>query len=240
MKTLYEILEVSETASNEVIEKAYKVLAKKYHPDLQTPENKTTAENKMKEINEAYETLSNEQKRKEYDAELAYKREEEKNKNTVNQSMDYRQYQNNQSNESYTNQSYMNNNQYAQSDNIYNKVDDMQRRRYEEQLRKQEEKMRKQMQENLQREYENIYYGYLRSLGYKIKERWTWRKTKQLIIVIAVLIVICIGLWFFPPTHNMLVEFYENNRIVKIIVDIIVNIVRALFESIANLFTQNK
>ena len=35
MKTLYEILEVSETASDEIIEKAYKVLAKKYHPDLQ-------------------------------------------------------------------------------------------------------------------------------------------------------------------------------------------------------------
>ena len=33
--TLYEILEVSEKASKEIIEKAYRVLAKKYHPDLQ-------------------------------------------------------------------------------------------------------------------------------------------------------------------------------------------------------------
>lgn len=33
--TLYEVLEVSENASKEIIEKAYKVLAKKYHPDLQ-------------------------------------------------------------------------------------------------------------------------------------------------------------------------------------------------------------
>mgnify|MGYP004462013251 CR=1 FL=1 len=33
--TLYELLEVSENASKEIIEKAYKVLAKKYHPDLQ-------------------------------------------------------------------------------------------------------------------------------------------------------------------------------------------------------------
>ena len=33
--TLYELLEVSENASEEIIEKAYKVLAKKYHPDLQ-------------------------------------------------------------------------------------------------------------------------------------------------------------------------------------------------------------
>ena len=39
-KTLYDILEVSEQASKEVIEKAYRVLAKKYHPDLQKDETK--------------------------------------------------------------------------------------------------------------------------------------------------------------------------------------------------------
>ena len=50
MTTLYEILEVSENASNEVIEKAYKVLVKKYHPDLQKPEDKEKAEAKMKSL----------------------------------------------------------------------------------------------------------------------------------------------------------------------------------------------
>ena len=40
VETLYDILEVSRKASKEVIEKAYKTLAKKYHPDLQTAENK--------------------------------------------------------------------------------------------------------------------------------------------------------------------------------------------------------
>ena len=54
MKTLYEILEVSESASNEVIEKAYKVLAKKNHPDLQPEGQKQKAEQVMKQINEAY------------------------------------------------------------------------------------------------------------------------------------------------------------------------------------------
>ena len=39
MKNYYEILEVSQNASPEVIEKAYKALVKKYHPDLQTKEN---------------------------------------------------------------------------------------------------------------------------------------------------------------------------------------------------------
>ena len=78
MKTLYDLLEVSRYASNEVIEKAYKILAKKYHPDLQSEENKKIAEEKMKKINLAYETLINEEKRKKYDAELAKKEEEER------------------------------------------------------------------------------------------------------------------------------------------------------------------
>lgn len=87
MKTLYEILEISENASDEVMEKAYKVLAKKYHPDLQTSENKKMAEEKMKQLNDAYETLSNKNKRNEYDAGLARIRQQEelkKQNNMVN------------------------------------------------------------------------------------------------------------------------------------------------------------
>lgn len=69
MKNYYDELEVSRNASQEVINRAYKVLAKKYHPDT-TTEDKTIAEEKFKQISEAYETLSNEQKRKEYDRNL--------------------------------------------------------------------------------------------------------------------------------------------------------------------------
>lgn len=75
MITLYEILEVSEKASNEVIDKAYKILAKRYHPDLQQPGNRKQAEEKMKQINDAYDTLSNVHKREEYDAGLKRMRE---------------------------------------------------------------------------------------------------------------------------------------------------------------------
>ena len=76
-KTLYEILEVSEKASPEVIEKAYKVLVKRYHPDLQKEEDKKNAEVMMKKINEAYEVLQDAQKRMEYDNNLEEKRKEE-------------------------------------------------------------------------------------------------------------------------------------------------------------------
>ena len=70
-KNYYEWLEVDRKASDFVIEKTYKLLAKKYHPDLQNGSEKKDAENIMKHINEAYDTLSNPEKRKEYDEELA-------------------------------------------------------------------------------------------------------------------------------------------------------------------------
>ena len=61
----YKILGVSKTASEQDIKKAYRKLARKYHPDL-NPSDKE-AEKKFKEINEANEVLSNPENRKKYD-----------------------------------------------------------------------------------------------------------------------------------------------------------------------------
>ena len=62
----YEVLGVSKTATDEELKKAYRKLAKKYHPDA-NPDNKQEAEAKFKELNEAYEVLSDKQKRQNYD-----------------------------------------------------------------------------------------------------------------------------------------------------------------------------
>lgn len=70
MKNYYEILEVSENASSEVIEKAYRTLAKKYHPDVQRSNNLHFSENKFKELTEAYEVLSNPDLRNQYNNRL--------------------------------------------------------------------------------------------------------------------------------------------------------------------------
>lgn len=65
-KDYYKILEVDESASQDEIKKSYRKLAKKYHPDL-NPDNEEYEE-KFKEANEAYEVLSDEEKRKKYDS----------------------------------------------------------------------------------------------------------------------------------------------------------------------------
>jgi len=54
----YEILNVKTDANDKEIKKAYRVLAKKYHPDTYEG-NKELAETKMQQINVAYDTLSN-------------------------------------------------------------------------------------------------------------------------------------------------------------------------------------
>ena len=62
----YEVLGVGKNATDEELKKAFRKLAKKYHPDA-NPDNKEEAEKKFKEVNEAYEILSDKQKRQVYD-----------------------------------------------------------------------------------------------------------------------------------------------------------------------------
>ncbi|MEW6105811.1 MAG: DnaJ domain-containing protein, partial [Bacillota bacterium] len=61
----YEVLGVDRNASQDEIKKAFRKLARKYHPDMNKED--PSAEEKFKEINEAYEVLSDPEKRRRYD-----------------------------------------------------------------------------------------------------------------------------------------------------------------------------
>lgn len=65
----YDILGISNTATNSEIKKAYKTLVKKYHPDV-FEGDKSVADSKIKQLNEAYEVLSNVDERAKYDESL--------------------------------------------------------------------------------------------------------------------------------------------------------------------------
>ena len=227
--TLYEVLEVSENASAEVIEKAYKVLAKKYHPDLQSEANKKSAENKMKKINEAYDILGNEEKRKEYDKALEQEREEQRLKQEME--LERQRIEKEQANQA----SYMN--EYSDV-NTKNETElQRQLREYEKDLKRKEMQRMQKMQENLNREYENAYYNYLRSLGYKVKRRITKERVRDFFITIGVMVLIITALWFIPPTHDWLVSFYEENPILKAIIDVIVSVITGIFSGIWEFIT---
>ena len=207
--TWYEILEVSENASPEVIEKAYKVLVKKYHPDLQTGDSKAEAEKKMKQINEAYDILSNSEKRKEYDFELNQLREQEERKKQ---------------------EKFYTSNQNDNAD-FMDYVKD--RKAYHKRLQKEEEKM----QEDLNKEYQNAYENYLQSLGYRIKRGWTKERIRDIFIVLLIMAGIIAILWFIPPSHDWMVNFYEENPILKTIIDVIVAIITGIFTGIWKFIT---
>lgn len=75
----YQVLGVSENANEQEIKKAYRELAKKYHPDLNPKD--ANAEQKFKEIVDAYEILSDAQKRQEWESTVRHKKVSSAKKN---------------------------------------------------------------------------------------------------------------------------------------------------------------
>ncbi|MGN1327231.1 MAG: DnaJ domain-containing protein [Clostridia bacterium] len=231
MENLYDILEVSKKASKEVIEKAYKTLAKKYHPDVQTPENKSNAEEMMKKINEAYSVLSDEQKRNEYDKKLL----EQENLSNLNEQSSNINYQNNNNYQNY-NQNIYNQNNYNETPKNNNVDFNNWREVYSNLSRKEQAKVRNKIEKEANEEIKKQYQSYLRSLGYKIKHKWTFKDFITLAIVIMILVSIFIILWCIPNTHDWMIEIYNNNIVVRIIVNIIIGIYKGIIQFFSDIF----
>ena len=213
MKNYYEILEVSQNASQEVIEKAYKALVKKYHPDLQPNENKQYAENKIKLINEAYDILSNIEKKQKYDYELTkYKDTQEKVKNQQ-QITNYNNQKNNNSNQ-------MQKRIIRQPKKISNsnnkKMDDVINEAYHNAYAN---------------AYNEAYINTLKNLGYKIRYKKSLKDYFRIILsalfTIVFISVFSFILWHIPPIKKWLIELYNSNEIIKILFDIIYKIIHS-------------
>lgn len=213
METLYDILEVSRKASKEVIEKAYKTLAKKYHPDLQTPENKAIAEEKMKKINEAYSILSDESKRQEYDEKLEQIDEQNKVQNNP-QANHY--------------ESTSNNTKVNQQFENWKKA-------YASLSRREQIKLKRKIEREANEEYRKRYEEYFRSLGYKVKHKRTFKDYLSMFITIITLVLIFLILWWIPASHSWMVKMYNENIAIQIIVNIIIGIFGGIAKFIKNI-----
>lgn len=225
-KNYYEWLEINENASPEIIEKAYKTLVKKYHPDLQE-NNKSKYEEIIKKINEAYEILSDETKRANYDISINQnkisnedfinlKKENLNLKNEINilksnimqqntnvqheynQPVNNKTYENNiksQNVNNFQNNNYHENNNY--NDNINNAIN---------------------------KAYYDAYIQDLKNRGYKIRYQKSFKDYMKSLIAIAMVIFIWIILWQIPFVRNYLIDIYNNNSLIKSIVDIFLNL----------------
>lgn len=200
-KNYYDILQVNKNASPEIIEKAYKTLAKKYHPDLQTEENKKQAEEILKEINEAYEVLSNPEKKQMYDTSLS--QQETKN----NSSTYYKQSRTNDS---------------APTTKI--SKEELLFRQQQELLHQQEMAYQQQLQRIREKAYYDAYIQDLKKRGYKIRYKKNLKDYIRGFISIITVILILVILWQIPFVQNFFISLYEKNKIIHLVVNFISNL----------------
>ena len=207
-KNYYDILQVNKNASPEIIEKAYKILAKKYHPDLQPEDQKKQAEEILKEINEAYEVLSNPEKKKDYDNFLEEQDRENPETNSYN---DY--YDNTQT---HTNSTPVDELKYQQQQEFLHQQQLRQEQQYQEQLqREQELAYQEQLQQARQQAYYDAYIQDLKNRGYKIRYKKSLKDYIQGIISIFLTVLVLFLLWQIPFVQNFFIQLLEGNEILS-------------------------
>lgn len=217
MKNYYELLEVDIHASSEVIEKAFKVLAKKYHPDTQETDKKEWAEEQFKLINEAYEVLSDKAKRESYTQELEFAKNSQlealmlKNADLEVQIENLEEelacLRNASHNVNTSSSGFNSNNEpslaedYAQRFNNY--------------VHYYQNAQPRQSNPTHHQEQPTYYESYYHPVKSKLKS------LISLCITIAIIALVGFLLWTIPFTHDMLVNFYENNSLIHSIINFI-------------------
>ena len=221
----YEILEVNENASIEVIDKAYRVLAKKYHPDVYEGDKKQ-AEAMMQKLNEAYDVLSDVNKRSNYDAILKRKKQIELEKSITE----------NKKNSSIDSQNFNNINSQTETDTPLNNPAKYNKEKFVVDTTYMDEKQKRKIKKKLQERYVEAYDNYLRSRGYKLRYKWTPKRILKAILIVAFSILILTLIFFLPPVHNYFISVYESNPIFKMTVDLISSFFSAIITTFSSIF----
>lgn len=191
MITYYEILEVSRMASKEVITKAYKVLVRKYHPDLEQDEGKKEeAKEKMVRINEAYETLSDDEKRKKYDDTIAILEEKERIEKEKKKQQGKTQNVN-------TNVDNVNSNNNISINNIDNANNLNNDTKLQEEMQRAEEEIQMHKQNIVNQMYED-YYNTLRRMGYKVVTVRPLKERIKAYVIAGIVILLLILIYNIP------------------------------------------
>ena len=201
MKNYYEILEVDKKASSEIIEKAYKTLAKRYHPDLKE-NRKKEYEEKMKDINEAYSILSDDYKKTTYDEQLESTTvaREEYDK-LLQENMILREQLNNIINKSQMQNNTINNSTIENMNRV----------------------LRQQINRATSQAYQDAYVQDMKNRGYKIKYKHDLKYYLKLVAVLLATIFVLFLIYQIPIVKNFFNNLYEENLIFKAIVNIFKN-----------------
>lgn len=195
MITYYEILEVSRMASKEVITKAYKVLVRKYHPDLEQDEGKKEeAKEKMVRINEAYETLSDDEKRKKYDDTIAILEEKERIAREKKSQQSKTQNINNNRNINVNKNTVDVNSNINNIDNRNNLNNDT---ILQEEMQRAEEEIQMHKQNIVNQMYED-YYNTLRRMGYKVVTLRPLKERIKAYVIAGIVILLLILIYNIP------------------------------------------
>lgn len=201
-KNYYDILQVNRNASPEIIEKAYKTLAKKYHPDLQIEENKKQSEEILKKINEAYEVLSNPEKKQIYDESL----DRQTNDNSF--SSPKKQPTNNSAHDT----------QISKEELLFRQQQELLQK---QQLQHEQELIyQQQLQQARQKAYHDAYIQDLKNRGYRIRYKKSLKDYIRGFVSIIVVILFLFLLWQIPFVKNFFVNLYKNNPILQSIINL--------------------
>ena len=209
-KNYYDILEVNKNASPEIIEKAYKTLVKKYHPDLQDNNLKAEYEEKIKLINEAFEVLSDSEKRKNYDLDLKQTEVSvEDYNNLINENLKLK-------NEINYLKNNINNNFYNKINENYNNINKNNSNNNKNINNYYSENIRQKYNNAINKAYYDAYIQDLKNRGYKIKYKKTFKEYLKSLISLFITIIIFLLIFQIPFIKN----YFFNNELIKIIINI--------------------